>query len=112
MKRIPSSLSGAELELAKLGENIRRVRRSLKVSQEEFADMCTLHRTYVCDIERGARNVSFSSLLKLARGSRTTISELTRGVESEDMPNGKAQETGIALWPKPNSADALNRQSA
>jgi transcriptional regulator with XRE-family HTH domain len=82
MKPELSNLACNELELVRLGENIRRNRKNLKVSQEELASLCGLHRTYVCDIERGARNVSFCSLLKLARGLGTTISELTRDVES------------------------------
>jgi transcriptional regulator with XRE-family HTH domain len=112
MKRTPTTLAGDELELAKLGENIRRLRQSLKVSQDAFADRCGLHRTYLSDIERGARNVSFGSLLKLARGSRTTISELMRGVGAEAVLNGTAQETGIAVWPDPHGTDALNKQRA
>jgi transcriptional regulator with XRE-family HTH domain len=68
-------------ELKALGQNIRTLRRSLKLSQEAFAETCDLHRTYVCDIERGARNVSFCSLLKIAHGLGTTISEITRNVD-------------------------------
>jgi transcriptional regulator with XRE-family HTH domain len=68
-------------ELQALGQNIRRLRHNLKLSQEAFAETCGLHRTYVCDIERGARNVSFGSLLKMAQGLGTTISEITRDVD-------------------------------
>ena len=69
-------------ELAILGKNVRRFRQNREISQEALANECGLHRTYVSDVERGARNVSFYSLLKLARGLGTTISELTRNVES------------------------------
>src|SRR5271154_1759765 len=64
-----------------LGENIRRARQSLQLSQEAMAEVCDFHRTYICDVERGARNVTLGSLLKLARGLGTTVSELTRNVE-------------------------------
>ena len=73
-------------ELLTLGENIRRARRKLNISQEALAERCGLHRTYVCDIERGARNVSFGSLLKLAQGLKTNISELMRNVETGLRP--------------------------
>jgi transcriptional regulator with XRE-family HTH domain len=72
-----------EKPLLILGANIRRVRQSHKLSQEAMADVCGLHRTYICDIERGARNVTVGSLLKIARGLGTTISELTRDLESD-----------------------------
>ena len=65
-------------ELKKLGDNIRKARRSRGIAQEALGTASCLHRTYVCDIERGTRNVSFSSLSKIARGLQMTISELTR----------------------------------
>ena len=70
------------LELASLGDNIRKARQRLKISQDALAERCGLHRTYITDIERGARNVSFGSLLKVAQGLGTTVSELTSNIES------------------------------
>ena len=67
-------------EVAALGQNIRKARRALKLSQEELAFRSGLHRTYLSDIERGARNPSFASLLTVARGLGTTVSELTRDI--------------------------------
>jgi transcriptional regulator with XRE-family HTH domain len=69
-------------ELQILGQNIRKVRRGLKLSQEDLADRCDLHRTYICDVERGARNVTFGTLLRLARGLDMPVSELIRTAES------------------------------
>jgi transcriptional regulator with XRE-family HTH domain len=74
-------------ELAALGKNIRRAREKLNISQEELASRCGLHRTYVSDIERGARNLSFSSLLAVAQGLGSTVSELTRDTGSLIRPS-------------------------
>jgi CheY-like chemotaxis protein len=49
------------------GTSVRAWRTRLGFSQEELAGRAGLHRTYVCDIERGARNVSLKSIEKLAR---------------------------------------------
>jgi transcriptional regulator with XRE-family HTH domain len=68
-------------ELTILGENVRVLRQQNNMSQETLGSMCGLNRTYICDIERGSRNVSFASLVKLSRGLGTTISELTRNIE-------------------------------
>ncbi len=38
----------------------------MNLSQEELADKCGLHRTYVGAVERGERNVTLSSLEVLA----------------------------------------------
>lgn len=78
--------------LLALGQNIRGMRRSLNISQEELAFRCGLHRTYLSDIERGARNLSLISLLMVARGLRSTVSELTRNIELcavTEEPSGK-----------------------
>ncbi len=71
-------------ELQTLGVNIRRLRRNLQLSQEDLAERCGLHRTYLSDLERGSRNLSFLSLLAMARGLGLTVSELTRGIGASD----------------------------
>jgi transcriptional regulator with XRE-family HTH domain len=38
-----------------------------RVSQEEFADMCEMDRTYIGGIERGERNLSLVNIEKIAR---------------------------------------------
>jgi transcriptional regulator with XRE-family HTH domain len=79
------------VELAILGKAIRRVRESRRMSQMAMGEESGLHRTYICDIERGARNVTFLSLLKLAHALGTTVSELTREAGSSMRPPLEAQ---------------------
>jgi transcriptional regulator with XRE-family HTH domain len=69
-------------ELKSLGENIRKMRQSQKSSQENLSFECDLHRTYLSDVERGSRNVSIISLLRIAYGLGTTVSQLTVGIEA------------------------------
>lgn len=64
----------------RFGRAVRERRKKLGVSQEEFADMCGLHRTYMGGIERGERNVSLLNIEKIARALRITLSQLFRGV--------------------------------
>ena len=52
---------------ARLGTNIRRLRLAKGWSQEAFADEADIHRTYVSDIERGARNPTITIVEKLAK---------------------------------------------
>ncbi len=70
------------VELIWLGDSIKSSRRLLKLSQEDLAERCDLHRTYICDVERGSRNVSFMTLLKIAQGLGTTLARLTESLES------------------------------
>ncbi|MGH7089836.1 MAG: helix-turn-helix domain-containing protein [Stellaceae bacterium] len=61
-----------------LADNIRRLRRERGLSQEELADICGLHRTYVGSVERGERNVTLSSLELLAQALDVSVVELLK----------------------------------
>ena len=50
-----------------LGRNLRRERTRLRLSQERFAELLEIHRTYVGALERGERNVSLRVIEDLAR---------------------------------------------
>ena len=50
----------------KFGEYVRNLRKEIGWSQEELADACGLHRTYVGAVGRGERNVSLSRTVRLA----------------------------------------------
>src|SRR5277367_418946 len=58
------------------GSAVRVWRHRLGISQEELAGRAGLHRTYICDIERGARNVSLESIEKLARALEISVAKL------------------------------------
>jgi len=64
----------------RLGERLRELRREKGVSQEAFAAMCGLDRTYISGIERGKRNVSLRNIEVIALALGITISELTKGI--------------------------------
>lgn len=59
-----------------LAENIRRLRQEQHLSQEELADRCDLHRTYVGSVERGERNVTLSSIELLAKALGASVVDL------------------------------------
>jgi CheY-like chemotaxis protein len=50
-----------------------------------------LHRTYVCDVERGARNVTLQSIEKLARALEISVSTLL-AYPREPLPQGTRSE--------------------
>lgn len=71
MPRIPSSLLRATL-----AENVHAFRKEHGLSQEELADPCELHRTYIGSVEREERNVSLSTLEVLSRALGVSVAEL------------------------------------
>ena len=64
----------------RFGKVLRQRRNKLGVSQEAFADMCELDRTYIGGIERGERNVALVNIEKIAKTLHISVSELFRGV--------------------------------
>ena len=61
---------------ALLGRAIKAYRTALGISQEELAHRAGLHRTYVSDLERGARNPSIESIEKLAQALQVSVATL------------------------------------
>lgn len=77
--------------LALLGKRVHELRAAKKWSQEEFAHVSGLHRTYIGQIERGEKNISFENLLKVAGVLGVTLSELLSGLEDGGALNGAAK---------------------
>ncbi len=48
------------------GTNVRKYRTGNKISQEKFAELCGLHRTYISDIECFRRSISLENIQKIA----------------------------------------------
>ena len=48
------------------GQNLRKYRNQLGLSQEKFAEMCGLHRTYISDIECFRRSISLENIQRIA----------------------------------------------
>ena len=49
-----------------VGQNLRAYRQARGLSQETFADVLGVHRTYMGGIERGERNLTLKSLERIA----------------------------------------------
>jgi CheY-like chemotaxis protein len=58
------------------GAAVRAQRLRLGISQELLAERAALHRTYITDVERGARNLSLDSISRLARALDLSVSSL------------------------------------
>lgn len=67
----------------KLGKVIRRLRSAKGYSQERFADLCGLHRTYMGSVERGERNISLDNIERIAKKLGLSAGELLLQAEKE-----------------------------
>jgi two-component system response regulator len=68
-------MTGANVR-KEFGAAVRAYRQQLGLSQETLAERAELHRTYITDVERGARNISLESISRLARALDLSISSL------------------------------------
>lgn len=80
----------AQLNLV-VGNNIRTLRKNRSLSQEQFADQCGLHRTYVGAIERGERNITLGTLEKFARALNVRPETLL--IRDENAKKGRTSKT-------------------
>ncbi len=60
----------------KLGRKIKRLRKELKISQEELAAKAGIHRTYMGRIERGESNPPVYTVYKIAKALKKQLKEL------------------------------------
>ena len=74
-----------------LGSRFRELRAARKWSQEEFAHISGLHRTYIGQIERGEKNISFENLSKISGVLGLTLSELLAGLDDVGVPDRKSK---------------------
>jgi transcriptional regulator with XRE-family HTH domain len=66
--------------LKSLGRNIREIRKNFNISQEELAARSEIDRSYVGGIERGERNVSILTLIKIALTLNCKLKDLTKEI--------------------------------
>jgi transcriptional regulator with XRE-family HTH domain len=51
------------------------------LSQDAFADLCEVHRTYIGSVERGERNITLDTLARIASAANTTPIALLKAKE-------------------------------
>jgi transcriptional regulator with XRE-family HTH domain len=63
------------------GMACRQQREQIKISQEKFALMIGMDRTYYASVEAGKRNISIQNIKKIADGFGISIAELMSEAE-------------------------------
>ncbi len=67
--------------LKRFGTNVRALREKRELSQEQLAEIADLDRTYVGGLERGERNATLGSALRIAKALKTTVAALCEGID-------------------------------
>ncbi|MBO4436379.1 MAG: helix-turn-helix transcriptional regulator [Fibrobacter sp.] len=64
----------------RLGQRIREHRNLLGLSQEKFALLIGMDRTYLASVETGNRNISIVNLEKISKGLNISLSQLFENI--------------------------------
>lgn len=64
--------------LAIFSDNVRRLRRERKLSQEELAELAGVHRTYIGMLERREKNVTIHNIERIAKALEVSPDSLLR----------------------------------
>ena len=64
----------------KIGFRIKELRKQNGLTQDKFALMIGINRSYLADIEKGNRNFGFDTLVKIVHGFGITFSEFFKGI--------------------------------
>jgi XRE family transcriptional regulator, regulator of sulfur utilization len=68
----------------KLGERIRIIRKEKELSQEELGEHSGLHTNYIGAVERGEKNLTIDSIIKISKGLNISLEELFRYLDPKD----------------------------
>ena len=72
----PSPSYSGKKELVSLGQAVRELRLEMGLSQEAFADIAGVDRSYMGGIERGEHNLALVNLLKIATALKISAASL------------------------------------
>jgi len=89
----------------RLGATVRTCRQNLGITQEELAWRADMHRTYLADIERGARNVTLRSIANLAKALQLSVEGLLFQPDQAGGLPGEIRAAGEILLVEDNPAD-------
>jgi len=67
------------------GRTVRQLRHALGISQEALADRANIHRTYIGGIERGERNPTLTTIVRLAEALRVPPARLLGTAGPEEL---------------------------
>lgn len=65
-----------DIELAKLGERIKKIRKSRKLTLVDLQLLSGIHDTDLSRIERGLDNIEFNTIFKIAKGLELQTKDL------------------------------------
>jgi len=73
--------SDTDKYVRRFGQRVRMIREEKQLSQEELADRANVHRTYIGMIERGEKNATIVTIVKISGALEVPATELVKALE-------------------------------
>lgn len=61
------------------GENLKRIRKEMKLTQQEMANRIGISQSYFADIEHNRKNISLAIVLRISQGLDVSVNKLING---------------------------------
>ncbi len=58
------------------GDNLKKIRKDMRLTQQDMADRMNISRTYLCDLENRNKSISITTLLDIAKRLNISVNEL------------------------------------
>ncbi len=63
------------------GSNLHNQRITARLTQEQLAELCNFHRTYIGLLESGKRNPSLKTIILLSQNLNCKVNDLLKGID-------------------------------
>lgn len=58
------------------GQNLKAIRKRMKLTQTEMAERIGISQSYLADIEHNRKNISLAVVLRIAKGLNISVNKL------------------------------------
>ena len=80
---------------SEFGDAVRRLRHTMAMSQEDLAEAAGLDRTYVSSLERGRRNPTLLTIMRVAAALHVSAAFLLAEMEAPTRPGSRAAQPPV-----------------
>lgn len=71
--------------LALIGQTVKEIRLARGMTQQQLADLCEMHRTFIVAVEKGRQNASTLTLVRIAAALDVLPADLFRACTKQKM---------------------------
>lgn len=98
--------------LKRIGKRIREYRKTQHMNQEALGEKAGLHHTYIGQVERGEKNLTVGSLVRISEALGVAPEQLLSEQAQGEPAFQKVEKGAAADLPKPEKITGMEEQAA